>query len=72
MSRNDQQPTCTNVACGNQTLITIKHCLVERSQCSDTRKKYNMQSIIRTVLERECEVEKIMWYLKDIRVFEEI
>ena len=36
------------------------------------QKKYNIKSDIRTLLGRDCEVEKVMKYFKDIRVFEEI
>ena len=49
MSRNDQQPTCGNSVCENQTL-TIKHCLVKCLQQRDTRKTHNIQSIIKTLL----------------------
>ena len=36
------------------------------------QKTYNTQSDIRTLLRRDCEAEKIMRYLKDRGVFEEI
>ena len=32
----------------------------------------NIQSDIRTLLGRDCEVEKIIRFLKDVKVFEEI
>ena len=32
------------------------------------QKKYNVQSVIRTVRGRDCEVEMVMRYLKDIGV----
>ena len=44
----------------NQTM-TIKHCIVE-----------GHQSNIRMLLGRDCEVERVMKYLKDVGVFEEI
>ena len=61
MTRNDQQPTCTNVSSRNQTLI-IKYYLMECLQWSDPIKKYNIQSDIKTLLGKDCEVEKIMRY----------
>ena len=36
-----------------------------------TEKKYNIQDDIRTVLEKEFEVEKNMRFLKEIELFEE-
>ena len=36
------------------------------------REKYNIQSDIRTPVERDCEVEKIMRFLIKIEMFEEI
>ena len=71
MSRNDQKSTCTDATCRNQTL-TIKHCQKECPQWRDTRKKYNMQSYIKTLLGRDCEEEKIMMFLKEEEKFEEI
>ena len=46
--------------------------IVESSQLKDTRKQYNIQRDIRTLLERGCEVKNVMRYLKDIGVLEEI
>ena len=57
MSRNNQLPTCGNSACGNQGL-TIKNCL------QDCRTM--------TLLGKDCEVEKMMRFLRDIGIFEEI
>ena len=56
---NDSQHI-TSEASGNQTL-TIKH-------WRDLRKN----TISRTLLGRDCEVEKMMRYIKDIGVLEEI
>ena len=42
------------------------------SQWRDNRKKYNIQGDIRTLLGKDSEVEKIMRFLKRIRMFEEI
>ena len=36
------------------------------------QKKYNVQSKLKTQLGKDCEVEKVMRYIKDIEVFEEI
>ena len=41
-TRNDQQPTCRNVTCGNHRL-TNKHCLQGCPQLRNNRKKYNIQ-----------------------------
>ena len=71
MLRNNQQPTCRNAACGNQSL-TIKHCLKDCLQWKNSRKKHNIQSDIRTLLGKDCEVEKIMRFLNGIGMFEEI
>ena len=71
MLRNEQQPTWGNVACGNQRL-SIKHCLQECSQWRDSRKKYNIQGDKRTLLKKSCEVEKMMRFLKETEMFEEI
>ena len=61
MTRNEQQPTCLNVACRNQTL-TNKHCLVECSQWRDTRK------IIISRTTWEC-YWKVLWSWKSNEVF---
>ena len=41
-------------------------------QWRDIRKKYNIQSNIRTLLGRDYEVEKSMRFLKKVGVFDEI
>ena len=41
-------------------------------QWRDSRKKYNNQGEIRTLLGKNCEVEKIMSFFGNIRMFEEI
>ena len=38
----------------------------------EQQKKYNIQGDIRTLLGKDCEVEKIMRFIKGIRMFEEI
>ena len=38
----------------------------------DSRKKYNIQVDIRTLLEKDCEAEKIMTFLNGVGMFEEI
>ena len=42
------------------------------SPMEDSRKKYNIQSDIRTLLGKSCEVEKMMRFLKETEMFEEI
>ena len=37
----------------------------------DTRKIYNIQSDIKILLGRDCEVKKVMRFLKKVGVFEE-
>ena len=66
VSKNNQKPTC-----GNQRLI-IKPCLQNCPQWRDSRKKYNMQSDIKTLMGKDCEVKSIMRFLKRIGMFEEI
>ena len=41
-------------------------------QCKDSRKKHNIQGDIRTLLERDCEVEMMIRFLREIGMFEEI
>ena len=36
------------------------------------QKKYNIQGNIKTLLGRDCDVEMVMRFLKDIEIFEEI
>ena len=38
----------------------------------DSRKKYNIQGDVRTLLGKDCEVEKMMRFLREIGIFEEI
>ena len=38
----------------------------------DSRKKYNIQRDIRTLLGKDCEVKKMMRFLRDIVMFGEI
>ena len=71
MTRNDQQPTCIDAACGNQTLNnqTLPRGVLPME---GHQKKYNIQSDIRALLIRDCEVDKVMRFLKNLEVFEEI
>ena len=55
----------TNLACRNQT-ATSEYCLVECTQWRDARIKYKTKSNTRTLLGRDCEVEKVMKFLKNI------
>ena len=71
MSRNEQKTTYTNAACGNQRL-TIKHYLQDCLQWKDNRKKYNIQGNIRTLLGKSCEMEKMMRFPKETKMFKEI
>ena len=41
-------------------------------QWRDSKKKHNIQGDIETLLGKDCELEKIMRFLKGIGVFEEI
>ena len=36
------------------------------------RKKHNVQDNKKTLLEKDCEVEKMMRFLREIEIFEEI
>ena len=63
MSRNNQQPTCGNVACGKQSLA-IKHYLQDCPEWRDSRKKHNFQGDIKILLGKDCEVEKMMRFLR--------
>ena len=49
--KNNQQPTCRNAACVNKW--------------RDSRKKYN-QGDIRTLLGKDCEVKKMMMFLREM------
>ena len=41
-------------------------------QCKDNRKKHNIWSDISTLLGKDCEMEKVMGFLKGIGMFEGI
>ena len=41
-------------------------------QWRDSRKKHNIQSDIKTLLGKDCEVYKMMRFLREIWMFEEI
>ena len=71
MSRREQPPTYRNSASGDQRL-TIKHYLQDCPQWRDSRKKYNIQSDIRTLLGKNCEEEKMMRFLKETEMLEDI
>ena len=71
MSKNEQPPTCRNAASGDQKL-TIIHFLQDCPQWRDSRKKYNVQGDIRTLLGKDSEVEEMMRSLRDIGLFDEI
>ena len=43
----------------------IKHFLQDSPQWWDSRKKHNIQGDIRTLLGKECEVEKMMRFLRE-------
>ena len=46
--------------------------LTRLPQWRDSRKKHNIQGDIRTLLGKECEVEKMMRFLRERELFEEI
>ena len=71
MSINEQPPTFRNAACEDQRL-TIKHCLQDCPQWRDSRKKYNILGDIRAQLGKSCEVEKMIKFLEETEMFEEI
>ena len=52
--------------------LTIKNCLLNCPQKRDSRKKYNIQGDIRALLRKDCEMEKIIRFLKETEMFEEI
>ena len=49
-----------------------KYCIQECSRKRDRRKNYNIKDNIKTLLGKHYEVEKIMRFLKEIEIFEEI
>ena len=65
MSRTNKQSTCGRAAYRNQSL-TIKHYLQDCPQWRDSRKKHNIQGDIRTLLGKNCEVEKIIRFLREM------
>ena len=71
MSRNNQQPKCRNAVCRDQ-ILTIKLCIQDCPQLRNSRKKYNIQDDIRTLLRESCEVGKRMRFLKETQMFEVI
>ena len=60
-----------NAACRNQ-ILTVKHCLQDWPQSRDSRKKYNIQGDIGTLLGKNYEVEKEMRFLKETDMYEQI
>ena len=60
-----------HAACGNQ-ILTINHSLQDCPQWKESRKKYNIQGNIGTLLGKNCEVEKMMRFLKETEMFEKI
>ena len=50
----------------------IKYFLQDYPKWKDSRKKYNIQGDIRSLLGKDCEVEKMMRFLKETEMFEEI
>ena len=56
MTKTDQQPTCTNSACGNQKL-SIKYCILECPYGVKTGKN-NIQSSIKTLLGKVFKVSQ--------------
>ena len=71
MSRSEQQPTCSNATCDNQ-ITTVKHCLQDCPQWREERRKHGMEGDMKKILGRECEVAKVMKYLKEINIYEDI
>ena len=69
MTKNNQQPTCIGAVCKNQTL-TITHCSWN-APMEGHQKKSSVQSDIRMLLGKDCEVEKVISFLKEVGVFEE-
>ena len=63
MTRNNQEPTYMNVACGNQKL-TIKHCLPN----GGTAEKKYIQGNKKILLGRDCKVEKVIRFLRYVDI----
>ena len=53
-------------------LLTIKHCLQDCPQWRNSRKKFNIQGDIGTLLGKNYEVKKMMMFLKKTEMYEEI
>ena len=71
MSRNEQQPKCNYATCRNQRM-TVKHCLQECPQWREERRKHDVKGDIEKVLGKDCEVGKVMRFLKEIKMYEGI
>ena len=76
LTRNHQQPTCPNAACNNQTLTithqTLPHGVPPMEGHQKKIQYPRSRSDIKTLLGRDCEVEKIIKFLKEIEIFEQI
>ena len=59
--------TCSKNSHSDKNFIVSKYM---NPQWRD-RKKNNIQGDIRTLLGKSCEVEKMMWFLKETEMFEE-
>ena len=71
MTKNEQPPKCKIVICGNQRL-TVKHCLQDCPQWKEERRKHGIESDMKKILRIECEVAKVMRFLKEINIYEEV
>ena len=63
--RRGALPVDTSIHIAEMT--AIKHCLQDCPQWRDSRKKNNIQDDIRALLGKNCEVEKMMRFLKKTR-----
>ena len=59
------------MTCENKRL-TIKHCLKECLSLTDRRENYDIQSNIIMILGRNTEVRKLMNFLKEREMFDEL
>ena len=59
------------MTCENKRL-TIKHCLKECLSLTDRRENYDIQSNIIMILGRNTEVRKLMNFLKEKEMFDEL
>ena len=66
VSRNVKQPTCRNIVCRYKRK-TVKNFLKEYPQRKDSRGKYNICSIMEELLEKNCEVQKLMKFYKETK-----